>query len=95
MTPTKELIRRMQEEAGRDRSEDCRWSALLSEASRRLEKAQQTLWLISQHEGYTRLHPDESAPDCCQREFAAGVTEGYGQLAQIARDALKEMGDQS
>jgi hypothetical protein len=54
-----------------------------------IERLRAALEIISMMGGHTKLHPDETAPGVEQNTYSWGVSDGYNQMADIARAALE------
>lgn len=54
-----------------------------------IERLKTVLELMSMMDGYTKLHPDETAPGVEQNTYSWGVSDGYKEMAGIARAALE------
>ena len=60
----------------------------LAQAEAQLAVAVEILEIISMHIGYTKLHPDESAPLEVQSAYSEGVTDGMENMAAFAKEKL-------
>lgn len=54
------------------------------------ERLRAALEIMSMMGGYTKLHPDETAPGVEQNTYSWGVSDGYKEMAEMARAALEE-----
>ena len=55
-----------------------------------VERLRAVLEVMSMMGGYTKLHPDETAPGVEQNTYSWGVSDGYKEMAEMARAALEE-----
>jgi len=55
-----------------------------------VERLRAALEIMSMMGVYTKLHPDEAAPGVEQNSYSWGVSDGYKEMAAIARAALEE-----
>ena len=54
----------------------------------RVKELEGALEIMSMMGGYTKLHPDESAPGVEQQTYSWGVSDGYKEMAEMARAVL-------
>lgn len=54
-----------------------------------VKRLRAALEIMSMMGGYTKLHPDETAPGVEQNTYSWGVSDGYKEMADIARAALE------
>ena len=57
----------------------------------RANKAEELLEIIAQHDGLTKLHPDEHESGDVQNSYSMGVAEGYTELVVMARAFLSKV----
>lgn len=55
-----------------------------------VKRLRAALEIMSMMGGYTKLHPDETAPGVEQNTYSWGVSDGYKEMADIARAALED-----